>query len=174
MTTISDLIVRAADPDQTDAERAAALSAAARIAGTANGLPEPPPGWTWRDGRVVPVTSTLVPLKRCARGRWDAVPDDEPYEEPPHTAAPPKRRNAAKPGGLNRKSGDERRDVILSMIARPGGASIDELIDATGMRPLTIKVKVSQMRGDGRTQAVWDRDEQRFFEPRALALPSPA
>lgn len=162
-SAVTTLINRAVDPDQTEPERAAALSAASRIASERNltvDLPDPPPGWAWRDGRVVPLQpSGMVPPLRVQRRSWwgeraaaDEAPVveervDEPTAEPIAPASQPEV-PAALAGSMGSKLKCPPRPgstaaLILRLVRQPGGASPDEIMAETGASLATIRTSIS-------------------------------
>lgn len=186
---IAILISRAADLDLTAAERAAAMNVASRIAsetGIALYPLDPPPGWAWRDGRVVPVEpSGIIPPLRSGGDRWDELSwkrrlfGDEPepdndneratVPEPASASAvmeaiEPMPVPAVEPG-RHPKTGprpDSKVATIARLIRRSTGATAEELVEATGSTLQSLRVMVYMLRRDGEDIA-YDRRAGRYF-----------
>lgn len=139
MVTIDALLDRAADPDATAPERAAALTAAARIATPDIGTwPAPPAGWAWQDDVLVRVGPSVVPPLRVRPVRVDAG-----FFRTQRVAAV--RQEGQAPARATKRSpkAGTKAATVLAMIGRPQGAGIDELTAATGMSPVSLRATVS-------------------------------
>jgi hypothetical protein len=182
---VSRLINQAADVDLTDAERAAALSAASRIAPKADDWPSPPLGYDWRDGRVVPVEpSGIIPPLRSDAGRWDerawqrrllgeepeadndnddAATVPEPVEQTAVVEAvepmPEPAIEPGRPAGIRRPGSTAA--TITRLIRRSGGATPEELVAATGSTLKSLRVTVCLLRRDGE-DITFDRKTGRY------------
>jgi len=74
---------------------------------------------------------------RSPRAATRAVPAKaEPASLPQTTSPPPERR-------------PRKREIVLGLLARPEGASTDELMVATGWQPHTVRAALSTLRKDG-------------------------
>lgn len=148
MTAISILLQRAADADNhTGPERAAALNGASRLAAeqgiTITTWPDPPSGYQWQGqpgagGRLV---RTDVPW-------WRGGPESHAKPVPAVAPAAPERKPAKLTPRLER---------FVELIARPGGATLEDLGGTVG----SIKATVSQARQCGYAIA-FDRVGQRY------------
>jgi len=164
-STIARLIKQAADPVHTGPERAAALNAASRIAAEHNitiDLPNPPPGWMWRDGRLERIgPSGMIPPLKIGRRSWWGEPaeqpaaDEEAADQPIEIASPPELPAAlAAPTHRKTPKAGSTAATILSIIRRTGGASPAELMAETGASLGTIRASISIY---ARDEVVFDR-----------------
>lgn len=141
---IDHLLARAANPMQTQNERAAALSCAARLTGAPMpDWPDPPPGWEWQGGELVRTApSSLPPL------RWRRV-DLWTGQEPPALPAParpvaeskeprPRVKGARRPPARQSGAG-----IVVELVMRPEGASLAELMQASGLSETSVKASIS-------------------------------
>lgn len=170
MTTITELVARATDADiQTPAERAAALTAAARL-GAAD-LPDPPDGWCWRDDRVVRAEpSGMIPPLQMRKGSWWGERSDEvaeapmiaaPEPEPVDIPAPAHHEGSPTPYRL--PSPWSRSGKVLALIQRDGGATLSEIVAATRLQPHSVKGIISMARrAPGGPSVEYVRAERRW------------
>jgi hypothetical protein len=185
---ISILVSQAVDSDHTPAERAAAMNVASRMASEAGvtiDLPEPPPGWAWRDGRVVPVEASGIvpPLRiRGPHDRWDSREFDEPaadndndepatvpeqpaVEEKAAEVPEPMPVPAVEPGrptGTTGRRPGSKVATIIRLTRRSTGATTEELLAATGSSPKSLRAMVYMLKRDGE-DITFDRKSGRYI-----------
>lgn len=140
MTALHDLLARAGDAvNHTDAERAAALSAAKRIATPDIATwPGPPAGWAWEGDSLVRVGPSLLPPLQVRPVRVDAGffrTQRVATVRQEATAPPPAAKRSPKEGSMAA--------IVLNMIARPEGAGVDEITAVTGMKPGSLRATIS-------------------------------
>lgn len=139
------LLSLATNPMQTPNERAAALSCAARLTGAPMpGWPDPPPGWCWERSELVRVApSSLPPLRLRGVRHWPDPVDEHEDEEPPAVVALPAPSPRIPPSRPKAPSPDSRAGVVYEMITSPAGASMEELVEASGLTVASIRGVVS-------------------------------
>lgn len=158
---LDQLLALAADPAHTIFERAAALSVAARTASPSPSWPDPPSDWEWQGGELVRVSpSTLPPLRQRGVRNWPDPVDEHEDEEPPMAAALPAPSPRIPPSRQKAPSPDSRAGVVYEMITSPAGASLEELVEASGLSVASIRGVVSLY---ARHFVVFDRQARRYL-----------
>jgi len=159
---LDHLLTLAADPAHTPNERAAALSCAARLTGRPNpSWPDPPSGWEWQGGELVRTApSTLPPLRLRGVRHWPDPVDEHEDENPPAVVALPPLSPRTPPSRQKAPSPDSRAGVVYEMITSPAGASLEELVEASGLSVTSIRGVVSLY---ARDLVLFDRQARRYL-----------
>ena len=154
------LLALAANPMQTPNERAAALSCAARLTGAPMpDWPDPPPGWAWQGGELMrAAASSLLALRWRKADPWTGQePPALPAPEPP--AAVPRPLTPRTSTRSNRPDPTSGAGVVVEMVMRPEGATLEELIDASGLSMRSVRGVLSlYLRGE----IEYDRSAKRY------------